>query len=62
MSTFKAWVGFTEGIPHKGPIRDDYGTVGCVQIFGSQAEARKRFQDVRRVYVTINKTRPRKRK
>ena len=64
MSTIKAWVGFVDDKPHFGYTADTYrdGTpFDAITVFKSRAEARYRFQDVRRCYVTISETRKKKR-
>lgn len=65
MKTIKAWVGFCNDDPHYGYTSDTYRDgipFDAITIFKSRTEARYRFQDVRRCYVTITETRRRKKR
>lgn len=53
------WVGYCEDKPYLENVHDDYGMFSGAELFKSKKEARKRFEDVRPVFVGVtekNKT------
>lgn len=50
------WAGFTDGKPFFEPTTDDYvglgdAAISTAEVFKSKKQARKRFQDVRPVFI-----------
>ena len=47
------WAGFVDGKPDFETVVDEYSppTIETLDVYKSQAEARKRYEDVRAVYV-----------
>lgn len=55
--SFTAWVGFSDGRPHFERSTDEYcgpaESFESADLFRSHAAARKRFQDVRKVRISV---------
>lgn len=50
---FEAYVGYTDGKPHTENTIDEYGEVITLTVYHNLKEAKRRFQDVRRIVLSV---------
>lgn len=52
---FTAWAGYCDGKPHTEAEIDEYGECIVLRLFRNKKDAKKRYEDIRRVTMKVDR-------